>query len=98
MAEGDRGGASPLGEAVEGLRARLEELKRRLAEEGQSGASPPAERPAPVPLLLKGLLEAAVGAYTLFLLLARELIDAQLRALGGARAASEVRRERVEVE
>ncbi|MEM4699562.1 MAG: hypothetical protein QXT74_01265 [Candidatus Nezhaarchaeales archaeon] len=69
-----------------------------MAEGGRGEPSPQTGRSAPAALLLQGLLDAAVGAYAFLLLLAREFIDAQLRALSGAGAAGGVRRERVKVE
>lgn len=57
-----------------------------------------AEESSARPALLTAILEAALDAYALLLILAREFIDAQLRAIGEARAAGGVRRERVEVE
>ncbi|MCX8205460.1 MAG: hypothetical protein N3H31_07420 [Candidatus Nezhaarchaeota archaeon] len=48
--------------------------------------------------MLKTLFSAALSAYALLLVLARELIDAQLKILGEVGGAAEVRREKVEVE
>jgi hypothetical protein len=71
--------------------------RKALAEAGrEGGASPPKEPTAdPTP---QEVLSTLLKAYTFFLRLVREFIDAQLKALEEAEEAGEVRREKVKVE